>query len=101
MFRRPITIKVEVDATEDLACINKNTIVPLLRKRCSHESLGASGSEAIAKTSRATREDAESYDHLCYAENLIGLASVVEGRPLMKGFELAGAGFQKAFAKAA
>ena len=60
-----------------------------------------SGSEAIANTSCATKEDAESYDGICDAEPSITRANVIEGRPLMEGFELADATFQKALAKAA
>ena len=104
MFRRPITIKVEVDATKELTSID-NTIVPLLRKQKGYRNkslhIVPSGSAAIAKASSVTKEDVEWYDHLCYAENLIGLAHVVEGRPLMESFELDGATFQKALAKAA
>ena len=93
-------VTIKVDSTEELACIN-NRIVPLLRKQegCRNENLHTvpSVSPAIAKTSWATKEA----ECLCDAGNLIGLADVVEGRPLMEGFELAGDGFQKAFAKAA
>lgn len=105
MFGRLVTIKLKVDSAEELARINKNTIVPLLQKQTGlrHESLHIApcGSEAIAKTWWATKEDAESYDRVCYAEILIALANVVEGRPMMEGFELAGAAFEKALAKAA
>ena len=104
MFRRPITIKVEVDATEGLTSID-NTIGPLLRKQKGYRNkslhIVLSGSEAIANTSWATKEDAVSYDGICYAELPSALANVIEGRPLMESFELAGATFQKALAKAA
>ena len=104
MFGRPITVKVEVDSIEELTSIDK-TIVPLLRtqKEYRNKSLHIvpSGSEAIANTSWATKEDAESYDGICDAERSIALANVIEGRPLMESFELAAATFQKALAKAA
>jgi hypothetical protein len=105
MFGRLVTIKLKVDSAEELARINKNTIVPLLRKQTGFrdESLhiAACGSEAIAKTSWATKEDADSYDRLCYAEIMLALENVVEGRPMVEGFEFAGAAFQRALAKAA
>jgi hypothetical protein len=105
MFGRLVTIKLKVDSVEELARINQNTIIPLLRKQNGFldESLyiSSSGLEAIAKTSWATKEDAEAHDRLWYAEILIVLANVVEGRPMMEGFECAGNPFQKALAKAA
>ena len=105
MFGRLVTIKLKVDSVDQLLRINKNTIVPLLRaqKGFRDESLyiAPSGLQAIAKTTWATKADAESYGRLCYAEILIALASVVEGRPLMEGFESAGASFQETCAKAA
>ena len=105
MFGRLVTIKLKVDSAEELACINKNTIIPLLRKQNGFRDqslyIAPCGSEAIAKTSWATKEDADAYDRLWYAEILIALANVVEGRPMMEGFEFAGAAFQKALAKAA
>ena len=104
MLGRLVAIKGEVDSSEELASIN-NPIVPLLRKqtRFRNESLHIvrCGSEPIAKTSWATKGNARSYDHLCYAEIQIALANVVEGRPLMEGFKLASATFQKPLAKAA
>jgi hypothetical protein len=105
MFGRLVTIKLKVDAADELVRINKNTILPLLRaqKGFRDESLyiAPCGSKAIAKTTWATKADAESYDRLCRSEILMTLASVVEGKPLMEGFEFAGAAFQKAFSKAA
>ena len=99
-----VTIKVEVDSTEELTSID-NTIVPLLRKQKGYGNkslhIVPSGSAAIANTSWRTKEDAESYDGICYTELPIALANVIEGRPLMESFELAGATFQKALAKAA
>ena len=88
MFRRPITIKVEVDATEELTSIDNSLHVV------------SSGSETIANTSWATKEDAESYDGICYAELSSALANVIEGRPLMEGFDLAAPDFKNTLGRA-
>ena len=55
----------------------------------------------LKEVSRHSPKDADAYDRLWYPEILIALANVVEGRPMMEGFEFAGAAFQKAIAKAA
>ncbi|HSB26318.1 MAG TPA: hypothetical protein VLE19_00625 [Pyrinomonadaceae bacterium] len=105
MFGRLVTIKLKVDSVEELARIYQNAIIPLLRKQNGFldESLhiATCGSEAIAKTSWATKEDAKVYERLWRAEILIALANVVEGRPMMEGFECDGSTFQNALAKAA
>ena len=105
MFGRLVTIKLKVDSAEELVRINNDTIVPLLRKQRGFrgESLHIApcGSEAIAKTTWTTKEDAHSYDRLCSGEIRMALAPVVEGKPMMEGFEFADAAFQKQFAKAA
>ena len=105
MFGRLVTLKLKLNSDQELARINKNTIVPLLRqqKGLRDESLHIApcGSEAIAKTSWDTKENVEAYDRLCYPEILIALANVIEGKPMVEGFEFAGAAFQKAFTKAA
>lgn len=105
MFGRLVTLKLKVNSAGELARINKKTIIPLLRKQKGFldESLYIApwGSEAIAKTSWHTKEDAEVYDRVCYPEVLLALSSVVEGRPIVESFEFVGAAFKKAAAKAA
>lgn len=105
MFGRLVTITLKADSAEELVRINNNIIVPLLRMQTGFrdESLyiAPCGSQAIAKTTWATKAAAESYDRLCHAEIVRALASVIEGKPMMEGFEFAGATFQEVFAKAA
>lgn len=105
MFGRLVTIKLKVNSAEELMRINQDTILPLLRKQIGFrdESLHIVPSDlhAIVRTSWTTRAGAQSYDRLWSAEILMTLAKVVEGKPIIEGFEFAGAAFQKAFAKAA
>lgn len=105
MFGRLFTINLKVNSAEELMRINQNTIVPLLHKQSGFrdESLHIApcGLRAISRTTWTTKAGADTYDRLCRAEILMALATVVEGKPLMEGFEFAGASFQKAFAKAA
>ena len=80
MFGRLVTIKLKVDSAEELVRINNDTIVPLLRKQKGFrdESLHIApcGSEAIAKTTWMTKEDARSYDRLCSGEIRMALDGI-------------------------
>ena len=105
MFGRLVTIKLKVNSAGELARINKQTIVPLLReqKGFRDESLYIApwGSEAIAKSSWDTKEDAEAYDRMCYPRILMALSPVIDGKPMVESFEFVGVAFEKSIAKAA
>ena len=105
MFGRLVTIKLKADSAGELARINKETIVPLLheQKGFRDESLYIApwGSEAIAKSSWDSKEDAEAYDRMCYPKILMALATVIDGKPMVETFEFVGSWFQEAIAKAA
>lgn len=105
MFGRLVTIKLKVNSAGELARINKKTIVPLLheQKGFRDESLYIArwGSEAIAKSSWDTKEDAEAYDRMCYPRILMALSPVIDGKPMVESFEFVGAAFEKSIAKAA
>jgi len=105
MFGRLVTIKLRVNSAGELARINKQTIVPLLheQKGFKDESLYIApwGSEAIAKSSWDTKEDAEAYDRVCYPRILMALSPVVDGKPIVETFEFVDSAFPAAIAKAA
>ena len=105
MFGRLVTIKLKVNSAGELARINRKTIVPLLheQKGFRDESLyiAPGGSEAIAKSSWDSKEDAEAYDRMCYPKILMALAPVIDGKPMVETFEFVGSGFQEAIGKAA
>ena len=105
MFGRLVTIKLKVNSAGELARINKTTIVPLLhaQKGFRDESLYIApwGSEAIAKSSWDTKQDAEAYDRVCYPRILMALARVIDGKPIVETFEFVGSAFQQTLAKAA
>ncbi|HEU0047750.1 MAG TPA: hypothetical protein VFQ43_09120 [Nitrososphaera sp.] len=104
MFGRLVTIKLKMNSAGELARINQTTIVPLLhaQKGSRNESLYIDpwGSEAIAKSSWDTKENAEAYDLVCYPRILMALALVVDGKPTVETYEFVGSGFQQAMAKA-
>lgn len=105
MFGRLVTIKLKVGSAEELVRINNNTIVPFLLKQTGFrdESLyiAPCGSEAIAKTTWTTKADAERYERTFRVEIVTALADVVEGKPMMEGFEFSGVAFENSFVKAA
>jgi len=105
MFGRLVTIKLKVNSAGELARINQKTIVPLLhaQKGLSDESLDIApwGSEAIAKSSWDTKEDAEADDRMCYPRILMALSPVVDGKPTVETYEFVCSAFQQAIAKAA
>jgi hypothetical protein len=105
MFGRLVTIKIKANSAEELARINRDTIVPMLHLQTGFrdESLYIApwGSEAIARSSWDTKQDAEAYDRLCYPNILMALARVIDGKPIVETFEIAGSAFPEAIAKAA
>lgn len=105
MFGRLVTIKLKVNSAAELARINQKTIVPLLhaQRGFRDESLYIApwGSEAIAKSSWDTKEDAEAYDRMCYPRIMMALSLVVDGKPIVETFEFVGSAFEPSMAKAA
>ena len=105
MLGRLVTIKLKADSAGELARINQETIVPLLheQKGFRDESLYIApwGSEAIAKSSWDTKEDAEAYDLTCYPRIMMALSPVFDGKPTVETFEFVGSAFSQAMAKAA
>lgn len=105
MFGRLVTIRLKVDSAEELVRINNEIIVPLLRTLSGFRDesiyIAPCGSKAIAKTTWITKQDAQKYERFCHSEIFAALANVIEGKPLIEGFEFAGASFQKTLAKAA
>jgi len=105
MFGRHVTMKLKVNSAGELARINDNEIIPLLRKQKGFrdESLFISPgrSEAIANSFWDTKEDAEAYNRAGYPEVLKALSNVVQGTPIVESFEFAESTLQKAAAKTA
>lgn len=105
MLGRLVTMKLKVNSAEELTRINKDEIIPLLRKQKGFrdESLfiAPGGSEAIANSFWETKEDAETYHRTGYREVLKSLSRVVVGTPIVETFEFAESASQKAVARTA
>ena len=99
MFGRHVTMKLKVNSAGELARINDNEIIPLLRKQKGFrdESLFISPgrSEAIANSFWDNKEDAEAYSRTTYPEVLKTLSKVIDGTPTVKTFEFASSTFHK------
>ena len=106
MFGRQVTIKLKANLATEFTRINVKEILPLLRKhkglRDETTFLAPDRSEAIANSFWDSKEDAEAYSRTGYAEVMKTIASLVEGTPTIKTFELASSTFhQRAAANAA
>lgn len=102
MFGRQVTLKLKANSATELARLNDNEIIPMLRKQKGFRDettfIAPERSEAIANSFWDTKEDAEAYNRAGYPEVLKTLSSVLDGTPTVKTFELANSTFHKAAA---
>src|SRR6266536_217349 len=84
MFGRQITMKLKANSAKELTRINENEIIPLLRKhkgfRDETTFIAPERSEAIANSFWDSKEDADAYSRVGYAEVLKTLSNLLEGK---------------------
>jgi hypothetical protein len=99
MFGRQITMKLKADSAKELTRINENEIIPMLRKhkgfRDETTFIAPERSEAIANSFWDSKEDADAYSRVGYAEVLKTLSNVLDGTPTIKTFEFANSTFHQ------
>lgn len=86
-------MKLKPDAVTELIRISDTQVIYILRKqkgfRYETTFIAPERGEVVANSSWDTKEDAEAYDRTDYPQVLTVLASVIEGTPTVKTFELA------------
>ena len=102
MFGRQVKMKLKVDSALELTRLNKNEVVPILRRQKGflHEItfISSDGSEAVSNSLWDTRENAEAYGSTAYAEVISALSPLLVARPIVANFQFAGATFARAAA---
>ena len=104
MFGRQITMRLKANSVDELARINDNQILPMLRKHKGFRDevvfIAPERLEAVANSFWDSKEDAEAYSRAGYPEVMKMLSSVLDGAPIVKTFEFANSTFhQRAAAK--
>jgi hypothetical protein len=103
MFARQIIWKLKPNSVPEFNRITDNEIIPLLRKhkgfREQNYFVAPERSECVSSSLWDTKEDAEAYNRTGYPEVLKVLATVVDGPPTVKTFDIASStGLEKAVA---
>ena len=97
MVGRQVTMKLKPDAVTELLRISNSEVICLLRSQKGFRDqitfIATERSELVTNSFWDTHEDAEAYSLSGYPQVLIALASVIEGIPTVKSFDLATATF--------
>lgn len=97
MVGRQVTMKLKPDAVTDLMRISNSEVISILRSQKGFRDettfVATERAEAVANSFWDTQEDAEAYGHAGYPQVLTALASVIEGIPAVKTFDLASSTF--------
>jgi|ERR1700730_6547070 len=99
MFARIVKSNLKPNHTADFNEAIEKQILPLLRKAKGFQDqitfAGPSGTEMVSISIWDRKENAESYNSETYPEVLKALASVIEGIPQVKTYEVTSSTFQK------
>ena len=93
MFGRQVTMQLKADSSGELTHLNDSVIIPLMRKQKGFVDqttlIAPERLEAVTSSFWATKEDAEAYSLTTYSDVLQKLATVLDGTPIVKFFEIA------------
>lgn len=97
MFGRQVTIKLKPDKVTELIRISNSEVIAILRGQKGFRDettlIATERAEAVTNSFWDTAADAEAYSRTGYPQVLTALASVIEGTPTVKTFDLASATF--------
>ena len=104
MFSRIVTMTLKPNRVQDFTETLEKQVLPKLRNRAGFRDeitfVGPSGTEVRAISLWDRKENAESYNSETYPEVLKALASVLEGTPQVKTYEVVNSTFHKIAAHA-
>jgi hypothetical protein len=99
MFARNVSMHLKPNAAGEFTRTLERDIVPLLRKQSGFADeltfLGSDGTTAVAISLWDKKESADAYNRDGYAEVLKGLATVIEGTPVVRNYEVSTSTFHK------
>lgn len=103
MYARNVTMHLRPNAAGQFTQTLEKDILPLLRKRAGFADeltfVAADGTEAVAISLWDRKENADAYSRETYPEVLKGLAKVIDGTPVVDGYEVANSTFHKIAAR--
>lgn len=92
MYARNVSMHLKPNSAGEFTRTLERDIVPLLRKQSGFADelafIGPNGTEAVAISLWDTKESADAYNRDGYPEVLRGLATVVEGTPEVRTYEV-------------
>lgn len=104
MFARIVKTSLKTNHTAEFNQLFEKQIVPMLRKAKGFQDalslIGPSGIEAVSISLWDNKENAEAYNSTMYPEVLKALATVIEGSPQVKTYEVTNSTFHKIAAHA-
>jgi hypothetical protein len=99
MYAREVSMHLKANARNEFTRTIEMDILPLLRKQAGFADeltfVAADGKDAVAISLWDRRENAETYNRDTYPKVLKDLASVVEGTPEIRAYEVANSTFHK------
>jgi len=103
MYARNVTMHLRPNAVGQFTQTLEKDILPLLRKRAGFADelafVAPDGKEVIAISLWDRKENADAYGREAYPEVLKGLAKVIEGTPVVDGYEVATSTFHQIAAR--
>lgn len=103
MYARNVTMHLRPNAVDQFTKTLEKDILPLLRKRAGFADeltfVDPDGEEVVAISLWDRKENADAYSRETYPEVLKGLAKVIEGTPVVDGYEVTNSTFHKIAAR--
>jgi heme-degrading monooxygenase HmoA len=104
MFARNVTLHLKPNSATQFAQTLEKDVLPMLRKQAGFRDevafLAPNGTDAVAISFWESKEKAEAYGRTAYSEVLTALAKVVEGTPVLQGYEVSNSTIHKIAARA-
>lgn len=99
MFARSVSMRLKTNRLAEFTRLIENAAVPVLRKQAGFQDaltfVAPGGGEVVAISLWDEKEQAETYGRKAYPEVLKALATVVEGAPEVRTFEVCTSTFHK------
>lgn len=99
MFARTVRMQPKPESLSEFTQLMEEEIIPLLRKQHGFTDeiafVRPSGTEAVGITLWEEKESADAYQNGVYPQVLKALASVVDGTPRVRSFEVSNSTYHK------
>ncbi len=99
MYARQVSMELKPDSRKDFTHKIEAEILPLLRKQKGFQDeitfVDPAGKDAFAVSLWDSKENAENYSRIAFAEVTRLLSKLVEGTPRVKSYEVANSTFHK------